>query len=222
MDIEHLGEAVIDQLVERGRVKSFADLYDLTPEEVADLERFAEKSAENLVGAVHGSKTRGLARLLNALGIPMVGERVAQLLATRFGSLERLEHASEAELAEVHGIGERIAASVLKFFADPTNRAVLRRLGEAGVTLTEASFEEGPRSLDGKTFVLTGTLPTLSRDTATEIITRLGGRVTSAVSKKTHYVIAGEDAGKKEADARRLGVEVLDEAAFLALTRRAS
>ncbi len=222
MDIEGLGEAAIEQLVDRGRVKSFADLYDLGAEEVAELERFAEKSAENLVSAIQGSKTRGLARLLNALGIPMVGERVAQLLATRFGSLERLQHAGEAELAEIHGIGERIAASVAKFFADESNRGVLRRLGEAGVSLTEASFEEGPRPLDGKTFVLTGTLPTLTRDAATDLIIRFGGRVTSSVSKKTDYVVAGEDAGKKEADARRLGVTVLDEAAFLALTRRAS
>jgi DNA ligase (NAD+) len=222
MDIEGLGEAAVEQLVDRGRVKSFADLYDLGAEEVAELERFAEKSAENLVSAIQGSKTRGLARLLNALGIPMVGERVAQLLAARFGSLERLQRAGEAELAEIHGIGERIAASVTKFFADESNRDVLKRLGEAGVSLTEASFEEGPRPLDGKTFVLTGTLPTLTRDAATDLITRFGGRVSSSVSKKTDYVVAGEDAGKKEADARRLGVTVLDEAAFLALTRRAS
>lgn len=222
MDIEGLGEAAVEQLVDRGRVKSFADLYDLTVEEVAEYERFAEKSAENLVAAIQGSKTRGLARLLNALGIPMVGERVAQLLATRFGSLERLQNASEAELAEIHGIGERIAASVTKFFADPTNRTVLGRLGKVGVTTTEASFQEGPRPLDGRTFVLTGTLPTLTRDAATDLIIRFGGRVSSSVSKKTDYVIAGEEAGKKEADARRLGVTVLDEAAFLALTRRAS
>ena len=222
MDIEGLGEAAVEQLVDRGRVKSFADLYDLGAEEIAEYERFAEKSAENLVGAIQGSKTRGLARLLNALGIPMVGERVAQLLAARFGSLPRIEQAGEAELAEVHGIGERIAASVVTFFADASNREMLRRLGEAGVVLTEASFEEGPRPFDGKTFVLTGTLPTLTRDAATDLIIRLGGRVSSSVSKKTHYVVAGEEAGKKEADARRLGVAVLDEAAFLALTRRAS
>jgi DNA ligase (NAD+) len=222
MDIEGLGEAAVEQLVERGRVKSFADLYDLTAEEIAEYERFAEKSAENLVTAIEGSKTRGLARLLNALGIPMVGERVAQLLAARFGSLERIQSAGEAELAEIHGIGERIAASVVKFFADPSNREVLGRLAAAGVVVTEASFQEGPRPLDGKIFVLTGALPTLTRDAATDLITRLGGRVTRAVSKKTDFVIAGEDAGKKEADARRLGVTVLDEAAFLALTRRAS
>src|SRR5262249_19319213 len=116
MDIEGLGEAAVDQLVERGRVKSFADLYDLSAEGIGEYERFDEKSAENLIGAIQGSKTRGLARLLNALGIPMVGERVAQLLAARFGSLQRIQAASEAELAEVHGIGPRIAASVVKFF----------------------------------------------------------------------------------------------------------
>ena len=222
MDIEGLGEAAVEQLVDTGRVKSFADLYDLTADDVAALERFAEKSAENLVNAIQASKSRGLARLLNALGIPMVGERVAQQLAARFGSLERIQSATEAELAEIHGIGERIAASVTKFFADASNHDVLRRLGKAGVVLTEASFAEGPRPFAGQTFVLTGTLPTLTRDAATDLIMRLGGRVTSAVSKKTSFVVAGEDAGKKESDARRLGVTVLDEAAFLALTRRAS
>src|SRR5438876_10133356 len=170
MDIEGLGEAAVEQLVDRGRVKSFADLYDLTADEIAEYERFAEKSAENLVGAIQVSKTRGLARLLNALGIPMVGERVAQLLAARFGSLERLRSATEADLAEVHGIGEHIAASVVKFFADPSNGQVLDRLREAGVTTTEASFQEGPRPLEGKTFVLTGALPTLTRDAATDLI----------------------------------------------------
>ncbi len=222
MDIEHLGEAVVEQLVDRGRVKSFADLYDLTVDEVAGLERFAEKSAENLVGAIQASRTRGLARLLNALGVPMVGERVAQLLAARFGSMERLMAASEAALAEVHGIGERIAASVVRFFTDPSNRAVIRRLGEAGVTLADADFEEGPRPLAGKTFVLTGTLIALTRDAARDLVSRLGGRVTAAVTKKTDYVVAGEAPGSKADDARRLGVTVLDEAAFLDLTRRAS
>ena len=222
MDIEHLGEAVVEQLVDRGRVRNFADLYELTAEEVADLERFAEKSAENLVGAVQSSKTRGLARLLNALGIPMVGERVAQQLAARFGSMERLQAATAAEVAEVHGIGERIAASVTTFFAEASNREVIARLAAVGVVMTEVGFTAGPRPFEGKTFVLTGSLPTLTRDAATDLIVRLGGRVSSAVSKKTDYVVAGDEAGKKEVDARRLGVPVLDEAAFLALARPAS
>jgi len=222
MDIEGLGEAAVEQLVDRGEVHDFADLYGLTVDGLAELERMGEKSSENLVRAIEGSKTRGLARLLNALGIPMVGERVAQLLATRFGSLDRVEHATEAELAEVHGIGERKAASVVRFFADPRNRDVLKRLREAGLTITEASFAEGERPLEGKTFVLTGSLPTLTRDAATDLIHRLGGRVAGSVSKKTDYVVVGEDGGKKETDAKRLGIQTLDEAAFLALTRRAS
>ncbi|HXH81478.1 MAG TPA: NAD-dependent DNA ligase LigA [Candidatus Tectomicrobia bacterium] len=222
MDIEHLGEAVIEQLVDRGRVRSFADLYDLTVEDVAALERFAEKSAENLVNAIQGSTTRGLARLLNALGIPMVGERVAQLLASRFGSMDRLMAATEADLAGVHGIGPRIAASVVKFFGEPRNREVIERLARAGVVMAEAGATDGPRPLAGKTFVLTGTLPTLTREDARERIERLGGRVTGSVSRKTDYVVAGESPGSKLEDARRLGVAVLDEAAFLALTGRAS
>ena len=218
MDIEHLGEAVIDQLVDKKRVKDFADIYTLTVDEVAGLERFAEKSAENLVAAIQGSKTRGLARLLNALGIRMVGERVAELLANQFGSMERLEQASLDELSEIRGIGPQIAQSVRKFFDDETNRDVIRRLAEVGVEMTQPGFmAEGPRSLDGKTFVLTGTLPSLTRDAARELIERLGGRVTSSVTKKTDYVVVGESPGSKAADARRLGVTILDESAFRAL-----
>ncbi len=222
MDIEHLGEAVIEQLVERGRVKSFPDLYDLGVEEVAGLERHAQKSAENLVQAIQASKGRGLARLLNALGIPMVGERVAQLLAARFGTMDRLLAAGERDLAEVHGIGPRIAASVVAFFADATNREVVARLAGAGVEMAEAGVDDGPRPLTGKTFVLTGSLPGMTRDAARDLIQRLGGRVVGSVSRKTDYVVAGEAAGSKLDDARRLGVAVLDEAAFLDLTRQAS
>jgi DNA ligase (NAD+) len=222
MDIEHLGEAVIEQLVERGRVKSFPDLYDLGVEEVAGLERHAQKSAENLVQAIQASKSRGLARLLNALGIPMVGERVAQLLAARFGTMDRLLAAGERDLAEVHGIGPRIAASVVAFFADATNREVVARLARAGVEMAEAGVDDGPRPLAGKTFVLTGSLPGMTRDAARELIQRLGGRVVGSVSRKTDYVVAGEAAGSKLDDARRLDVAVLDEAAFLDLTRQAS
>ena len=218
MDIEHLGESTLDQLVDRKRVESFADLYTLTVTEVAELERFAEKSAENLVAAIVASKTRGLSRLLNALGIRLVGERVATVLATRFGTMENLMRASADTLAEVHGVGPHIAKSLTTFFADETNRAVLARLARAGVAMTEAGHrEDGPRPLVGKTFVLTGMLPTLTRDAAREHIERLGGRVTGSVSKKTDYVVVGEAAGSKADDARRLGVTILDEAALLAL-----
>jgi DNA ligase (NAD+) len=221
MDIEHLGEASIEQLVDRGRVESVADLYTLTVEEVAALERHGQKSAENLVRAIRASKGRGLGRLLNALSIPLVGERVAQLLATRFGTLERLAAASPEALGEIHGVGPQVAASVTAFFADASNRAVLRRLAKAGVSTVEAGAADGPRPLQGKTFVLTGTLASLTRDAARDLILRLGGRVTGSVSRKTDYVVAGEEPGGKVEDARRLGVAVLDEAAFLDLTRQA-
>jgi len=203
-------------------VKDFADLYTLTVEEVADLERFAEKSAENLVAAVQASKSRGLARLLNALGILMVGERVATLLANQFGSMARLQRASETELNEIRGIGDELAQSIRRFFEDETNRDVIQRLGGAGVEMTQPGVEaERPQPLAGKTFVVTGALGTLTREAARELIERLGGRVTSSVSKKTSYVVVGEAPGSKADDARRLGVETLDEAAFLRLVGRA-
>jgi DNA ligase (NAD+) len=218
MDIEGLGDAAIEQLVDRGDVTNFADLYRLTPERLAELDRFAEKSAENLAAAIQGSKGRGLARLLNALGIRLVGERVARLLATRFGSMERLQAATQQELAEVHGIGDVIAASVRTFLDESANVAMLKALGELGVDLTErGAVLDGPKPLAGKTFVLTGTLVALTRDAARERIETLGGRVTSSVTRKTDYVVVGEAAGSKADDARRLGVATLDEAAFLEL-----
>ena len=223
MDIEHLGEAAVEQLVDRGLVKDFADLYRLTVPQLVELERLAEKSAQNLAAAIEGSRRRGLARLLNALGIRMVGERVARLLATRFGSLERLTAASEATLAETHGIGPIIAASVRKFLDDESNRRVLDDLGRLGVDLTEQGATiDGPQPLIGKTFVITGTLPSLTREAARALVESRGGRVTSSVTRKTHYVVVGELPGSKADDAQRLGVPVLDEAAFLDLTRQAS
>jgi len=219
MDIEGLGEAAVDQLVDRALVRHFADLYGLTVDRVAGLERFAEKSAENLVGAIQASKGRGLARLLNGLGIRMVGERVAGLLARRFGSMDRLLEASADELGSVRGIGPQIAQSVRKFLDDPANQDVIGRLRQAGVAMGEAvAAPSGPRPLEGKTFVLTGTLASLTREGARELVERLGGRVSSSVSRKTDYVVVGESPGSKADDARRLGVTVLDEAAFLALT----
>jgi DNA ligase (NAD+) len=219
MDIEGLGEAAIEQLVEKGLVKDFADLYRLTVDEVAGLERFAEKSAGNLIAAIAASRDRGLARLLNALGIPLVGERVAHLLAARFGALEVIAAAPRGELAEVHGIGPQIADSVATFFADETNRRLMDRLAAAAVVTRDGAAVGGPKPLEGKTFVITGTLPTLSRDAARELIHRLGGRVTASVSKKTDYVVVGESPGSKADDARRLGVPTLDESALLALSR---
>jgi len=219
MDIEHLGDSTIEQLVDTGRVKDFADLYTLTVDDVGALDRFAEKSAENLVGAIAASRTRGPARLLNALGIRLVGERVAQLLASRFGSLERIASASESELAEVHGIGEEIARSIVTFFKERANLEVIKRLQDRGVVTDSPQAPAGPKPLAGKTLVLTGSLRNLSREAARELIERHGGRVSTSVSKKTHYVVVGEAPGSKADDARRLGVTVLDEAGLLELVR---
>ena len=217
MDIEHLGERVVEQLVDTGLVKDVADLYTLGAEQVEALERLGEKSAANLIQAIADSRERGLARLLNALGIRLVGERVAQLLAKRFGSLERIAATSETELAEVHGIGETIARSVAAFFADPTNRELITKLKERGVVTEAPLTAAGPQPLAGKTFVLTGTLTALSREAARELIEQRGGQVKNTVSKKTDYVVVGEAPGGKVDDARRLGVAILDEKQFLAL-----
>jgi DNA ligase (NAD+) len=217
MDIEHLGDAVVDQLVDRKGVRDYADLYRLTAGELEELERLGPKSAQNLVDAIAGSRERGLTRLLNALGIRFVGERVAQLLARRFGSMERLATTPEAELAEIHGIGPQIAQSVARFFAEPNNREMIERLAAAGVSMIERDVEKRSDVFAGKTFVLTGSLPTMTRDAARELIQRLGGRVASAVSKKTSYVVVGDDAGSKADDAKRLGIATLTEAELLDL-----
>ncbi len=217
MDIEHLGEKVVEQLVDKGLVHDFAGLYTLSVDQVGDLERQGEKSAENLIRAIADSRARGLARLLNALGIRLVGERVAQLLAARFGSLERVAAVSEAELAEVHGIGDTIAASVHAFFADGTNLELMGKLARVGVVTEAPATAPEPKPLAGKTFVLTGTLAGLGREAARELIERRGGQVKTAVSKKTDYVVVGEAPGGKADDARRLGVTMLDETQFLEL-----
>ncbi len=219
MDIEHLGEAVVEQLVDRGLVRNFADLYGLTVDQLAGLERLAEKSATNLHTAIQGSKARGPARLLFALGIRYVGENVARILATEFGSLEKLSHATEEQLAAIHGIGPRIAASVALFFQQPENRRLVAALQQAGLKMREES-SAGPKPFLGKTFVLTGGLTRMTRDETKAAIRRLGGRVTSSVSKKTDYVVVGKDPGSKYEEAQRLGVTTLDEAAFLALLER--
>jgi len=220
MDIEHLGEVVINQLVDREMVRDFADLYELDAEQLAGLERMAEKSATNLAEAIKASKGRGLSRVLNGLGIRMVGERAAQLLAARFGSMERLEKASADEINEIPGVGPKIAESVARFFLEDRNRKIIRRLREVGLDLSEKGVSDKPGPLTGKTLVLTGGLSGMTRDEAKDAILRLGGRVAGTVSRKTDYVIVGEDPGSKADDAKRLGVTVLDEAQFLSLIGR--
>ena len=222
MDIEHLGEAVVNQLVDRGLVKDFADLYHLDVETLASLERLAKKSATNLYEAIQASKGRGLARLLFGLGIRYVGERAALLFAEHYGSMDKLLQATAEELSGIYGIGPRIAAAAAQFLAQAENRRVIRRLQEVGVKMTEERVAAGERPLAGKTFVLTGTLEGVGRDAAKAWIQRLGGRVTSAVSKKTNYVVIGKDPGSKHDDARRLGVPILNEAEFTALLDEAA
>jgi DNA ligase (NAD+) len=220
MDIEGLGEKTVRALLEAGLVRDPADLYGLTVEQLQALPRFAEKSAQNLVAAIQASRDRPLWRLLVALGIRFVGERVAQVLARHFRSLDALARASEEELAAIPDIGPKIAASVASFFADPDNRALLARLRAAGVRQEDPEPEPAPAPtgpLAGKTFVLTGTLPRWTREEATRAIEAAGGRVTDSVSRRTDYVVAGERPGSKLDRARALGIPVLDEDGLRAL-----
>jgi DNA ligase (NAD+) len=217
MDIEHLGESLVEQLVDRGLVRDFSDLYRLTVDQLAELDRMAEKSAQNVITAIAGSRERGLTRLLNALGIRMVGERVAELLSTKFGDLQAIADAPEEALAEIHGIGPEIAKSVRTFFTDEENLGLVTKLRDVGVVITGERVAPSAQTLAGQTFVITGTLPTLSRDGARELIVRHGGRVVSSVSKKTSFVVVGDQPGSKLDDAQRLGVKTIDEAALRTL-----
>jgi DNA ligase (NAD+) len=221
MDIDGLGSKIIDQLVDANPplVRSPADLYQLTVPQFADLERMGEKSAAKLVAALEHSKKTTLARFLYALGIRDVGEATAAALAKHFGSIETLQDADEAAIQEVPDVGPVVAAHVHTFFQQPHNREVIQALRDSGVhwpaQQRKAAASEG--ALSGKTFVLTGTLESMSRDQAGDRITAAGGKVTGSVSKKTSYVVAGAEAGSKLQKAQELGVEVLDEAAFLKL-----
>ena len=218
MDIEGLGDKLVDQLVDRGLVHSPADVYGLGLDTLAGLERMAEKSAANLLAAIEASKTTTLARFIFALGIRNVGEATAKDLAKHFGSLDKLLAASEADLLAVRDVGPIVAQSIVQFFAEPHNLAVVRRLRDADVNWPESSGVQASAGiLTGKTLVLTGTLPTLTRDAAKEKIEAAGGKVAGSVSKKTDYVVAGEEAGSKLVKAQELGVAILDEAGLLAL-----
>jgi DNA ligase (NAD+) len=216
MDIDHLGPTVIDQLVESGRVKHFSDLFSLTPDDLIGLERLAEKSAQNLLDAIQKSKTAGLSRLLHGLGIRHVGQRAAAVLAGTFHSMETLQNASFEDLESVMEIGPIMVASLRAFFDREANQEEIRRLNELDVAMVDERKKAGDRLL-GKQFVLTGTLKDFTRDQAKEKILAQGGRVTSSVSKKTDYVVAGEDPGSKRDKAEKLGVQILDEDQFKTL-----
>jgi len=219
MDIEGLGDKLVDQLVDGGLIRTLPELYKLGVAKLAVLERMADKSAQNLVDGLEKSKHTTLARFLFALGIRHVGESTARDLAKHFGRLDRILDASEAQLLEVNDVGPVVAHSIRTFFDQPHNREVVQQLRAAGITWAEhdGTGDDTPRPLLGKTFVLTGTLPTLTRDEAKDRIEAAGGKVAGSVSKKTHYVVAGEAAGSKLEKAQELGLTVLDEAGLLAL-----
>jgi DNA ligase (NAD+) len=210
MNIDGLGEVLVNQLTERGLVKNVADLYKLTKDDLLQLERMGEKSAENVLAEIEASKKLPLERVIYGLGIRFVGERTAQFLAEHFGALDAIMNASAEELEEVNEVGPRIAESIVEFFADEHNRKLVSDLRKAGLTFTGQKKEKGTK-LAGKTFVLTGTLARHTRDEAKKMIEDAGGRVSGSVSKKTDYVVAGSDAGSKLDKARELGVSVIGE-----------
>ncbi|PYU34848.1 MAG: DNA ligase (NAD(+)) LigA [Acidobacteria bacterium] len=214
MNIDGLGAKIVDQLVDKGLVKDFADLYSLKLEQLAGLERMAEKSAQNLLDEIEASKSNSLARLIYALGIPFVGERTAQLLAEHFGSLDKLASATVEELSEVPEVGPKVAASIVEFFSEPANRKLVEKLRKAGLRFTEERKARRDSRLAGKTFVFTGALAHRSREQAEELVVSHGGKVASSVSKKTDYVVVGTEPGSKYDKAKSLGVTILDEAQF--------
>jgi DNA ligase (NAD+) len=215
MDIDGMGEALVEQLVDQGLVKSVADIYKLTEEQLIGLERMGKKSAERILTNIDASRKVRLPRILNGLGIPFVGERTAQFLAEAFGNLDKIAGASEEELQQADEVGPKVAQSIRRFFEEKRNRELVERLREEKFDFTYAVKKKKGGVLEGKVFVLTGTLPNLSRDDAKAKIEAAGGKVTGSVSRKTDYVVAGEDAGSKLDKARTLGVEVIDEKRLL-------
>ena len=216
MDIEGLGPAVVESLVNAGLVKTAADLYELEPQSVASLERMGNKSAENLIAAIERSRENDLSRLLFAFGIRQVGQKAAKTLAARFGTLDALCAATMEDLTAVEDVGEITARNIVEWLANPQSRHLIESLRKAGVNMTSTAAPSGDR-LAGQTFVLTGSLERFTRDEAGEMIEKLGGKVSGSVSKKTSYVVAGEAAGSKLKKANELGIPVLTEEEFLAL-----
>jgi DNA ligase (NAD+) len=210
MNIDGMGEALVNQLTDQGLVKNVADIYKISQADLLKLERMGEKSALNVLHEIEASKKLPLERVIFGLGIRFVGERTAQFLSEHFGSMDALMNASEDELIEVNEVGPRIAKSIAEFFQEPKNRELVEHLRKAGLNLTGNKKQRGTK-LAGKTFVLTGTMPRYSRDQAKKMIEDAGGRVSGSVSKKTDYVVAGEDAGSKLEKAKELGVSVIDE-----------
>src|SRR5271167_1706410 len=214
MNIDGLGVKIVDQLVEQKLVKDAADLYALKVEDVTELERMAEKSAQNLVEEIHASKKNPLSRLIFALGMRFVGERTGQLLAEHFSTLEELAVGKEEELEEVPEVGPKVAESIVEFFSEPANRKLVRKLHEAGLQPIAEKREVKSQKLAGKAFVFTGGLANRSREEAGELVLQHGGKVSSSVSKQTAYVVVGTDPGSKYDKAKELGVTILTESEF--------
>lgn len=213
MDIEGMGTAVLDALIKEGLIKNAADIYLLKAQDIAKIERMGEKSGENLVSAAEKSKENDLSKLIFALGIRHIGQKAGKLLADRFGTMEKLSAATVEEICEIDGFGTIMAESVVEFFSHSESIALIEKLKELGLNM-ESKKEVRGNIFEGKTFVLTGTLPTLTRSEATKIIESFGGKASSSVSKKTDYVLAGEDAGSKLKKANDLGVTVISEEEF--------
>jgi DNA ligase (NAD+) len=214
MDIDGLGEKIVDQLVDKRLLKDVADLYALKKEQVAALERMAEKSAQNLLEEIAASKKNSLARLNYALGIQFVGERTGQLLAEQFSSLEELAAAKQEELEQVPEVGPKVATSIVEFFSEPANRQLIKKLAKAGVHPTAEKREVKSDKLAGKTFVFTGTLANRTREEAGAMVQQHGGKLSGSVSTKTNYVVVGTDPGSKYDKAKELGVTILNESEF--------
>ena len=221
MNIDGLGEKIIEQLVDKGLIKDYADLYRLTLDDLLTLERMGPKLANNLLTAIQNSKKTTLDRLIYALGILHVGEHIAKLLADEFSTVEELSQASLERLTAIRGIGDEIASSIVKFFQQKGNQKVFQKLKEFGVEYPSRPARPRQKDLkfEGKTFVFTGGLKTMSRDDAESRVDALGGKASSSVSKKTDYVVAGEDPGSKVEKAKALGVKILSENDFWELLR---
>jgi DNA ligase (NAD+) len=218
-DIEGLGEKIVEQLYKEGLVRDAADFFTLEEGDITPLERFAEKSAANLISAIQNAKEVPLDRFIYALGMPHVGSQMARELAEHFRSLDRFARSSLDDLIAIEGVGEKVAQSVHNWFKEKENRALLTKLNKVGVKIISLSVRKSIGPLAGKIFVLTGTLSSMSRPEAENKIRALGGKTSSSVSQETDYVVAGENPGSKYDKAKKLGIRILDEAEFLAVIR---